>query len=76
MVKATLSGYTDSSGDEIINKEITNRRLNYLSEIIAPWIEKENIFFQNFGDTFASDIVIKEERRVEIRIYTKQDNNF
>ena len=76
VVKATLSGYTDSSGDEIINKEITNRRLNYLSEIIAPWIEKENIFFQNFGDTFASDIVIKEERRVEIRIYTKQDNNF
>jgi hypothetical protein len=76
VVKATLSGYTDSSGDEIINKEITNRRLNYLSEMIAPWIEKEKIFFQNFGDTFASDIVIKEERRVEIRIYTKQDNSF
>ena len=71
VAKVTLSGYTDSSGDKIINKEITNRRLNYLSEIIVPWISKEKIFFQNFGDVFASDIVIEDERRVEIRIYTK-----
>jgi len=76
VAKVTLSGYTDSSGDEIINKEITNRRLNYLSEMIVPWIAKEKIFFQNFGDVFASDTVIEDERRVEIRIYTKYDNSF
>lgn len=76
VAKVTLSGYTDSSGDEIINKEITNRRLNYLSEMIVPWIAKEKIFFQNFGDIFASDTIIDDERRVEIRIYTKQDNSF
>jgi hypothetical protein len=76
VVKVTLSGYTDSSGDKIINKEITNRRLNYLSEMIVPWIAKEKIFFQNFGDIFASDTIIDDERRVEIRIYTKQDNSF
>jgi hypothetical protein len=76
VAKVTLSGYTDSSGDKIINKEITNRRLNYLSEMIVPWIAKEKIFFQNFGDIFASDTIIDDERRVEIRIYTKQDNSF
>ncbi len=71
VAKVMLSGYTDSSGGEIINKEITNRRLNHLSEMIVPWIAKEKIFFQNFGDVFASDIVKEDERRVEIRIYTK-----
>jgi len=71
ITNVTLSGYTDSSGDKIINKEITNRRLNYISEMIIPWIAKDKIFFQNFGDVFASDVVIEDERRVEIRIYTK-----
>lgn len=64
----TLSGYTDSSGSAVINKEITNRRLNYLSDIIATWIAKEKIFFQNFGDTFASDTIVSDERRIEITI--------
>jgi hypothetical protein len=44
--------------------------------MIVPWIAKEKIFFQNFGDIFASDTIIDDERRVEIRIYTKQDNSF
>ncbi len=71
VTKITLSGYTDSSGSEIINKEITNRRLNYLSELIIPCIAKEKIFFQNFGDIFASDTMVSNERRIEIRILTK-----
>lgn len=70
VTKITISGYTDSSGSEIINKEITNRRLNYLSEMIIPSIEKEKIFLQNFGDSFASDKMVSDERRVEIRILT------
>lgn len=71
VIKITLSGYTDSSGSERINKEITNRRLNYLSEMIMPWVAMEKVFFQNFGETFASDIVVDDERRIEMRIYTK-----
>jgi hypothetical protein len=67
----TLSGYTDRSGNEIINKEITTRRLNYLSGMIIPSVTKEKIFFQNFGDTFASEMVVNEERRIEIRIYAE-----
>ncbi|MFO7656877.1 MAG: hypothetical protein R6W78_07405 [Bacteroidales bacterium] len=71
VTKIVLSGYTDSSGNELINKEITNTRLNYLLENIIPWIAKEKVFFQNFGDAFASDRVVIEERRIEIIIYTK-----
>lgn len=71
VTKITLSGFTDSSGDKYINKEITNQRLNYLFKIISPLVAKDRVFFQNFGDVFASDIIVKDERRVEIRIYTK-----
>lgn len=69
--RITLSGYTDSSGNAKINKEITNRRLNYLSEMIIPWIARDKIFYQNFGDTFASDMILITERKIEIRIFTK-----
>lgn len=71
VTKITLSGYTDSSGNEAINKKITNMRINYLSEKISPWIAKDKVYFQNFGDTFASDMVVKNERRIEIRMHTK-----
>ncbi|MBN2819450.1 MAG: hypothetical protein JXP36_10795 [Bacteroidales bacterium] len=71
VTKIELSGYTDSSGNELINKEITNTRLNYLFEKIIPWIAKEKVFFQNFGDAFASDRAVINERRIEIRIHTK-----
>lgn len=71
VTKIMLSGFTDSSGSEIINKEITNRRLYYLSEMIIHWIAKEKIFFQNFGDIFASDTMVSDERRVEIGILTE-----
>jgi len=71
VTKITLSGFTDSSGNATINKAITNKRLNYLSEKMTPWISKEKIFFQNFGDVFASDTIVSDERRIEIRIHTK-----
>lgn len=70
VTKITLSGFTDSSGSAIINKEITKRRLDYLSEMIVPWIAKEKISFQNFGDIFASEKMVSDERRIEIRILT------
>ena len=72
VLKITLSGFTDSSGNEKINKAITNKRLTYLSENIIPWISEEKIYYQNFGDVFASDTVVNDERRIEIRIHTKQ----
>ncbi|MDO8951661.1 MAG: hypothetical protein Q7U86_03490, partial [Draconibacterium sp.] len=71
VIKITLSGYTDNSGNATINKKITTRRLNYLSEKMISWISKEKIFFHNFGDTFASDTIVNDERRIEIRIHTK-----
>ena len=71
VAKITLSGYTDCSGNEKVNKEITTLRLNYLSEILFLWIAKEKVYFQNFGDTFASEKIINNERRVEIRIFTE-----
>lgn len=71
VIKITLSGYTDSSGNEDFNQEITKRRLNYLLEKITPWVAKEKVYVQNFGDTFASDVVVKNERRIEIRIHAK-----
>ncbi len=66
--KIILSGYTDSSGSKSVNKKMTALRLDYISEMIIPWIGKENIYFQNFGDAFASEKIIDDERRVEIRI--------
>ena len=71
VIEITLSGYTDSSGNEAINERITNMRINYLSEKISSWIEKDKVYFQNFGDTFASEMTVNDERRIEIRIYTK-----
>lgn len=68
VTQITLSGYADSSGDEITNREITNKRLNYLSLMIIPYIAKEKIFFQNFGDIFASDTIVRRDRRIEIRL--------
>lgn len=72
VTKITLSGYTDRSGNAKINKQITNKRLNYLTEKISLWIPEEKIFFQNFGDVFASDTMVSDERRIEIKIYAKQ----
>lgn len=66
-----LSCYTDRSGSAIINKEIANKRLNYASEKMTPWISKEKILFQNFGDVFSSEQMISDERRIEIRILTE-----
>lgn len=70
--KITISGYTDSSGSEKINKEITNKRINYMMEILSQWIDIENIYVQNFGKTFSSDVKDSEQqRRLELKIFIK-----
>lgn len=70
--KITISGYTDSSGSEKINKEITNKRINYMMEILSQWIAVENIYVQNFGKTFSSDAKDSEQqRRLELKIFIK-----
>lgn len=70
--KITISGYTDTSGSEKINKEITNKRINYMMEILSQWIAIENIYVQNFGKTFSSDVKDSEQqRRLELKIFIK-----
>lgn len=71
VLRTTLSGFTDSTGDEAINEQITTSRINFLSEMIYPWIPKEKVFFQNFGQTFASERMVSYERRIEIEILTQ-----
>ncbi|TPV31442.1 hypothetical protein FJ651_14710 [Paucihalobacter ruber] len=74
VLNLTLSGYTDSSGSSIVNKKITNERINYLSEIIKQWISEDKIFFQNFGDVLSSNKMISDERRIEITVLTEEPN--
>lgn len=69
--KITLSGFTDSSGNANLNKRVTNKRLNYLLSKIIPMIAQEQVESYNFGDKFASEMVVQEERRVEIKIYLR-----
>lgn len=69
--KITLSGFTDSSGNANLNKRVTNKRLNYLLSKIIPMITQEQVESYNFGDKFASEMVVQEERRVEIKVYLR-----
>lgn len=72
--KVMLSGYTDASGNQSINKALTYKRLEYIKEYVSNFIPISKIYVQNFGDTFASSEVISTERRVEIALYIKQKN--
>ncbi|MFN4763633.1 hypothetical protein ACKGJN_10955 [Gillisia sp. Q332] len=67
--KAILSGYTDVSGNAIINKRLTNSRLEYLKNQVATFIPANKIYLQNFGDAFASKNIVQSERRVEIKFF-------
>lgn len=58
LINPNLSGLTNSSAKAKINKEITHKRFNYLSEKNTPRISKENIFFQNYKDVLASIEVV------------------
>ncbi len=71
--KIVLSGHTDSSGNKIVNKRITDERLNYILSQINSLVPIDNIYLQNFGDTFASKNVVPSERRVEIRMIMKTE---
>lgn len=69
--KIELKGYTDSSGNSIINQRLTSQRIQYIFDQIKLLINIDKIFIQNFGETFASKNVVQEERKVEIVIYEK-----
>ncbi|RAR47654.1 OmpA family protein [Flavobacterium lacus] len=71
VVKVEISGFTDSSGNAAINKRLTEARINHLCAKLTPYVAVEKLFVQNFGQTFASDDIVAEERRVEIKVYTK-----
>ncbi|SDG38668.1 OmpA family protein [Psychroflexus sediminis] len=72
--KIMLSGYTDASGNQSINKALTDRRLEYIKELMAKVVPVHKIYVQNFGDRFASSEIIPTERRVEIKVYIKPEN--
>lgn len=72
--KVMLSGYTDASGNQSINKALTDRRLEYIKELMAKIVPIHKIYVQNFGDRFASSEIIPTERRVEITVYIKPEN--
>lgn len=72
--KVMLSGYTDASGNQSINKALTDRRLEYIKELMAKVVPIHKIYVQNFGDRFASSEIIPTERRVEITVYIKPEN--
>ncbi|MFZ6664664.1 hypothetical protein [Peijinzhouia sedimentorum] len=73
ITKIELSGYTDASGNKAINERITNSRINYMYSKISSYISVKKIFTQNFGKTFASETIIPEERKLEIRIFAKRN---
>lgn len=71
VLRVELSGYTDSSGDPKFNKQLTRARLDFISSEISSGELKDKIYFQNFGESFASEKSIAEERKIEINIITK-----
>ncbi len=73
ITKIEISGYTDASGNKAINERITNSRINYMYSKISSYISVKKIFTQNFGETFASETIIPEERKLEIRIFDKRN---
>ncbi len=68
VIKINIAGYTDISGDNIINNLITNKRILYFSEMLTDFYNIEKVFYQNFGDTFASNTVLDSERRIVITL--------
>ncbi len=60
LINLNLSGLSNSSAKAKVNKEITHKRFNYLSEKIVPWISKENVFFQNFWDALSAVEVVSD----------------
>lgn len=72
--KVMLSGYTDASGNQSINKALTDKRLDYLKEFVSKFVLLNKIYVQNFGDAFASSKIIPKERRVVITVYSKPNN--
>mgnify|MGYP005847164283 CR=1 FL=1 len=73
VIKVELSGFTDSTGNAAFNKQLTSKRMNYIQSTIKPFVPIEKIFIQNFGQTFASQKSLDEERKVEIRVYLKKE---
>jgi hypothetical protein len=72
IVKVEISGFTDSSGNAAINKRLTESRINYIYTRLKPYVALNKIFVQNFGQTFASEESVAEERRVVVKVYRQQ----
>lgn len=70
--KVIISGYTDISGNEAINKAITNKRLNYFVQKTEQIFPIEKIFLRNFADRFASDKVVESERKLVLTLIVQK----
>ena len=79
--KLKISGHTDSSGDELRNKSLSQERADAIRDyiIILHPIEEERVVAEGYGN---SKPVVKEEiteddrrlnRRVEFEIYRPKD---
>jgi outer membrane protein OmpA-like peptidoglycan-associated protein len=67
-----ISGYTDSSGNSMLNLTLSQKRVqeirNYLT---SEGIDNRIIFSQAFGEQYASNPILDRERRVEVEILIK-----
>jgi outer membrane protein OmpA-like peptidoglycan-associated protein len=64
-----LEAYTDSSGNPIYNKKLSDLRINkVISFLIANGIAKETILTKNFGEEKAQENVNPEERKIVFKI--------
>ena len=62
IIKVEISGFTDASGNLSVNKKITDSRIKYIYEKVSSLVPIKKIFLQNFGETFASETIVPEER--------------
>ena len=72
VLKISISGYTDISGNRNINKAITSKRIVYFVERLTPVFPVENIYSQNFGDAFASDSILANERKLVFSVILRK----
>jgi len=64
-----LEAYTDSSGDPIYNKKLSDLRINkVINFLIANGIAKETILTKNFGEEKAQENINPEERKIVFKI--------
>jgi len=64
-----LSGYTDASGSSRTNAVLSQKRVMRLKDkLVAMGIDERKIFFQHFGEKYASTVPVDAERKVVLQL--------